>query len=250
MVVNSSAKPWDGYVFESNDQSEERHASIAGFACLSLQYWFLRVSCVELKLSCRASRVFHSPDPTPAFYQIFHMMELQGLGMEDAAKALVVSKAVRRAMKEEGFSAVEAIDDLTSKLSVANLLVSTSPATTTEKALEKIVVPLRSPSRRAAPATTIAPSSQQLHRKPSARKTALKKQAKPSILSLKNPRKRLLSDDQKDNTKNGRARTDSVTEEVNAKIAETRSAKQSVKRKEVTGSAITGPVPAMKRPKL
>jgi hypothetical protein len=56
--------------------------------------------------------------------QVIDTMTAYGLGVDDAAQALTVSRAVNRAMKERGLSAVEAIDDLTSKLSITKLLAS------------------------------------------------------------------------------------------------------------------------------
>jgi hypothetical protein len=143
------------------------------------------------------------------------MMELQGLGMEDAAKALVVSKAVRRAMKEQGFSAIEAIDDLTAKLCVANLLQSESPEKQQQE--QQHAIRQSTPVRRAAP-SLLAVSQ----RKPSARKMVKSKFAKASGNKVettnkpKNPRKRAASSEVE--TKTSRARADSVAEEVNAKI--------------------------------
>ena len=141
------------------------------------------------------------------------MMELQGLGMDEAAKALEVSKAVRRAMKDQGFSAVEAIDDLISKMSLANLLASASPP----KPQEEPTTVKSNPLRRVLSSTTllqqpmpIAPMSQ---RKPSARKIMQKSKSK-------NVRKRSISEEQEIKIeKTTRARVDSVTEQVNAKLA-------------------------------
>lgn len=142
------------------------------------------------------------------------MMELQGLGMEDAAKTLIVSKAVRRAMKDQGFSAIEAIDDLTAKLCVANLLQSASPEKHQTQTIQQ-----RTPIRRAISSQTIVQSSQ---RKLSARKTVKSKLAKVKVDSKasKIPRKRPCpgSDDKLEPSKS-RTRADSVAEEVNAKIA-------------------------------
>mmetsp|Transcript_4911 Transcript_4911/g.8096 ORF Transcript_4911/g.8096 Transcript_4911/m.8096 type:complete len:243 (-) Transcript_4911:84-812(-) len=181
----------------------------------------------------------------PSENEIFNMMELQGLGMEDAAKALIVSKAVRRAMKDQGFSAIEAIDDLTAKLCVANLFQSASP--------EKQQQPLqqRTPLRRAVSSQTMVQASQ---RKPSARKMVKSKLTKVKAdTKTKNPRKRTASGEEKLDAI--RTRADSVAEEVNAKIAtqQPSDARPPVapKGKRSTGD-VTGAVtaqPASKRPR-
>eukprot|EP00548_Thalassiothrix_antarctica_P013616 CAMPEP_0194170418 /NCGR_PEP_ID=MMETSP0154-20130528/5054_1 /TAXON_ID=1049557 /ORGANISM="Thalassiothrix antarctica, Strain L6-D1" /LENGTH=267 /DNA_ID=CAMNT_0038882243 /DNA_START=10 /DNA_END=813 /DNA_ORIENTATION=- len=56
----------------------------------------------------------------PTETEIFHLMEVNGLGVDDAVRVLIVSKAVQRSINELGFSTVEAIDDLTVKLNINN----------------------------------------------------------------------------------------------------------------------------------
>lgn len=48
-------------------------------------------------------------------------MSAHGLGLDDATKALAVSKALQREMEAREISVIDAVDDLTSKLSLANL---------------------------------------------------------------------------------------------------------------------------------
>lgn len=171
-------------------------------------------------------------------------MELQGLGMEDAAKALVVSKAVRRAMKDQGFSAIEAIDDLTAKLCLANLLQSASPEKQQQQEhyQEQLSIRQSTPVRRLA-----QPLVAMSQRKPSARKMAKSKLAKATgnkveTTKPKNPRKRAASQEV-ETTK--RARADSVAEEVNAKIQQQQPPEPKGKR---DGPTLPQP-PASKRPR-
>jgi hypothetical protein len=49
-------------------------------------------------------------------------MSTLGIGIEDAARALTVSRALERETTQRNISILEAIDDLTSKLSVTNLI--------------------------------------------------------------------------------------------------------------------------------
>jgi hypothetical protein len=53
---------------------------------------------------------------------VFDTMTTFSLGVEDASHALVVSRALQRLMKERSLSAVEAIDDLSSKLNATKLI--------------------------------------------------------------------------------------------------------------------------------
>mmetsp|Transcript_32224 Transcript_32224/g.58277 ORF Transcript_32224/g.58277 Transcript_32224/m.58277 type:complete len:255 (+) Transcript_32224:152-916(+) len=53
---------------------------------------------------------------------VFDTMTTFSLGVEDASHALVVSRALQRLMKERSLSAVEAIDDLSSKLNTTKLI--------------------------------------------------------------------------------------------------------------------------------
>ena len=163
-------------------------------------------------------------------------MEHQGLGIDEAAQALVVSKAVRRTMMEEGFSAVEAMDDLIQRLSVSNLLASASPEkvprhdTKQPQHEESQITPLRSIQSATIPSHRRA----RTHVKPIPLKSA-----KPEQQKHKNPRKRSVSEEKV--TKEGRARADSVAEEVNAKLETRPTVKRDV-------STVIAPPPA-KRPR-
>jgi len=53
--------------------------------------------------------------------QIFKAMEMLGISLEDATKVMTVSSAFRKARTTKGDSAVEAMDELTSRLNLADL---------------------------------------------------------------------------------------------------------------------------------
>jgi len=61
-------------------------------------------------------------DTPPTDNEIFRAMEYLGMGMEEASKTVTVARALRRARLERSLSAVDAIDDLTSKLSLSNIV--------------------------------------------------------------------------------------------------------------------------------
>ena len=73
-------------------------------------------------------------------------MSQHGLGLEGAAKALTVSKVVQRKIEERKVSMVQAIDDLTSKLSVTNLVRiesrSPSPAVPESPCCNEVGIPV------------------------------------------------------------------------------------------------------------
>ena len=163
-------------------------------------------------------------------------MEHQGLGLDEAAQALIVSKAVRRTMTEEGFSAVEAIDDLIQRLSVTNLLASASP--------EKVPRPdTRQPQHedvQITPLRTVQSATMLSHRRARNNiKPIPLKATKLDQQKQKNQRKRSISEEKV--TKEGRARVDSVAEEVHAKLETRPTVKRDV-------STVVAPPPA-KRPR-
>lgn len=65
----------------------------------------------------------------PTDEEVFRVMKMHGIGMEDASKTLLVARAVQRSRSEKGVSSVEAIDDLTLKLSTSRLFGQVGPDT-------------------------------------------------------------------------------------------------------------------------
>jgi len=166
---------------------------------------------------------------------VFHIMKLQCIGLDGAAQALIVSKALKSAMKERGISAVEAIDDLTAKLSLANLLAFSG-----EK-FDDQVGEINEIQRPTTPTlmnrlTPVAPLSATTEKQRNLslcprKGSVAKKPAKPKVdaskgkvaVTTKVSRKRAISGiEQESNIQSemkGRARADSVTEVVKAKMA-------------------------------
>ena len=140
-------------------------------------------------------------------------MEHQGLGMDEANQALIVSKAVRRAMKDKGLSAVEAIDDLIQRISLDNLVITTTDSGDETKIHHKHHIgPMATPLRRVHSSSMLSQRKGRNHSQPSTQTL----QSKPEPQKLKSSRKRSISEEKA--TKEVRARADSVAEEVNAKL--------------------------------
>lgn len=152
-------------------------------------------------------------------------MQCQSIGSVEAEKALTVSKAVRKIMKERGKSAVDAINDLTSRLSLSNLLLSDRTPEKTQ------------PTRKSTPIKRQQPALKTTHTAQRKQPTSAKKSMKQKLLKPKsegksiklepklNPkvsRKRSLSEEKEAAVaKSGRQRSDSIsTEQVKAKMAQ------------------------------
>lgn len=177
-------------------------------------------------------------DGTVENQEVFDTMTTFGLGVDDASHALTVSRAVQRAMKERGLSAVEAIDDLSTKLNISNL-VSCGATTSQEGVMEPLVSsrPSSPQLQRATPPTSsstcggdrVSSTQQQQRaskgRKGSGAKTSHKngkqKASKQggSANTRNQSRKRCAPDDK---FSTGRERADSVTEAVEAKAKKAR----------------------------
>jgi hypothetical protein len=154
------------------------------------------------------------------------MMELQGLGNDEATKVLVVSKAVRRIMKEQGFSAIDAIDDLMSRLDLTNLLSKVSPYTSNLSTLhqenkQSADDPKLNSLNRVSSGSILSHRKSRHPLKPTSQAAGKNPQLKATTsvdtanLKSKHSRKRSISEEKKDGV---RSRTDSVTEEVHAKL--------------------------------
>jgi len=150
--------------------------------------------------------------------EVFHMMRTQGVGMEDARKALTISKAVLRAMKDNGGLAVQAIDDLTSRLNIVSLLNGKVPLENEGRVDYKM-----EPQRQRPQTTDRVPkkfphvSRKQKPKQPKIVLEANHKTLKFSGITKTSSRKRSISGSDE---RKSRGRSDSVSEEVNAKIAQ------------------------------
>mmetsp|Transcript_2050 Transcript_2050/g.5403 ORF Transcript_2050/g.5403 Transcript_2050/m.5403 type:complete len:317 (-) Transcript_2050:362-1312(-) len=85
---------------------------------LTSWYGYSRERAAELLLG-----EIRKDDSPPCDDEVFQVMERCRLGMEEAAKTVTVARALRRSRVEKGLSAVEAIDDLTSKLRISSLVM-------------------------------------------------------------------------------------------------------------------------------
>lgn len=174
------------------------------------------------------------------FVKVLQVMRDHGLSIDAATKALTVSKALQREIAERHVSIVEAIDDLTSKLSFANLvrMKSQSPIAAPPTASDDIsarpriqpVPMLATQVRSLATSTSTQANSSARKTKTNSKKEACAKKGK--VTSGTAGRKRSMEDvnDSKSHSAEStgskfqsRERTDSVSEEVNAKLAENKS---------------------------
>mmetsp|Transcript_31058 Transcript_31058/g.47052 ORF Transcript_31058/g.47052 Transcript_31058/m.47052 type:complete len:269 (-) Transcript_31058:242-1048(-) len=162
--------------------------------------------------------------------ELFQVMTRKGLGLDDASRALVVSKALQRSMSERGFSEIEAIDDLTSKLSITKLLKSSPPKTAIQQQKrllqnEAFLIPQSVPNGLNGAVT--------LHRKVPARK--VKSKIAKGAMKNQNARKRSFLGENLDKREDlkpeldeneqlnpVRSRSDSLSQEVNAKLLSTK----------------------------
>lgn len=166
--------------------------------------------------------------------QIFDTMTRYNLGIEEATKIIIVNRALRRAIADSG-SPAKAIELLAAKISLGNLLYDSSDEDPTSDEDLAILPELR-----------VKPVSTMDHQPSSRRKTTpLRRPSKVAIKTIrprtKTPskgslagRKRSMEEiaaaEKKDSSFQTRERSDSVTAEVDAKIA----AKKS--NEEVTGN--------------
>lgn len=184
-------------------------------------------------------------------------MKMQGVGFNEARKALTVSKAVLRIMKVHGRTAVQAIDELTSRLNIATLLASKGSQLETAELGKELAKELGNDTevvgkdimssqrhraratKRAVPGPSVLPIKAQLSRKVQKMKhPKTKLDAKAS--AAKNPRKRSSSASESEARK--RVRADSVTEEFNAKIAKSAPASPDPIGKRLDGPASSAPL--------
>lgn len=168
-------------------------------------------------------------DMPPSEVEIFNTMNNRGLGLGEAAQALAISRALKRGMSDNGLSLQEAIDGLTSKLSLSNLVKSKYEFE------DECLSPDPSSSSRAPSSVSITPKIHAIAA-PSVQRpnlsTPISRKVKPTSKSAKaklknstNVRRRSIDEigqvEKRDSTTfQTRDRADSLsTTEVNAKIA-------------------------------
>lgn len=91
-------------------------AVTCGIEELTSEHGYSREHAAETLL-----RQIRRKDSPPTDEEIFHVMNSLGMGMEDASRTVTVARALRRARSDRGLTSVEAIDDLTKRLSVSSL---------------------------------------------------------------------------------------------------------------------------------
>lgn len=162
--------------------------------------------------------------------ELFRVMAQTGLGLDDAAKALVISKTLQTSMSKRGISEIEAIDDLTSKLSITKLLKSSPPNTAIQQ--QQILVQNES-FRITQPSSTGSNNALTLqHRKGPARKVKSKLKGTTKNINARKrsflgenleEREHVKSDlEESEQLKPVRSRSDSLTQQVNAKLLSTK----------------------------
>lgn len=170
-------------------------------------------------------------------------MSSHGLGIEGAARALTVSKALQRETTEQKVSLSEAIDNLTSKLSVANLICidcgSPSPAPTIPCDSDSLprrpsdvrIQPVLALPHKATTTSTISSTNSTALNVPAGRKSKTSKQkhgngsrkrAVDDISSTNHPTEKKTSSKKEEATNSSnfttRERSDSLSEVVSAKF--------------------------------
>jgi hypothetical protein len=148
-------------------------------------------------------------------------MKKNGLGIDEAKKALTVHKALRRAM-EANSSAAEAIHKLASKIAVSNLMYESSDDDPTDQEQPEMrIEPVSSLDRHLSSASRIKQAAAISTRKPKA--AGLNKIAKTKKTPNNNikaaGRKRSIDEVEKKDSQTPRDRSDSVEVEVDAKMA-------------------------------
>jgi hypothetical protein len=152
-------------------------------------------------------------------------MKQNGLGIDEARKALTVHKALRRAM-EANSSAAEAIHNLASKIAVSNLMYESSDEDPTDQEQPEMrIEPVSSLDRQlSSAASRIKPAAATSTRKQKA--AGLNKFAKTKIKAA--GRKRSIDEVEKKDAQTSRDRSDSVEVEVDAKMAQKQSIEEVV----------------------
>mmetsp|Transcript_18071 Transcript_18071/g.25051 ORF Transcript_18071/g.25051 Transcript_18071/m.25051 type:complete len:337 (-) Transcript_18071:399-1409(-) len=190
----------------------------------------------------------------PSDNEIFELMKVRNLGIDDASRALVVSNAIEKATIQHGLSPVQAIDHLSSQLNTFKLLeledrlsslsvMDRRPSTTTRPPTSTNVIKTIKPKSVvvATPTTTTSHrssnaalrKSKAIHKSP---KTQNRKRPNPNTATSSNTMTSALTNNKSSknmelqqqqpqqvavggSTNNKRHRADSITPEIEAKIA-------------------------------
>jgi len=184
--------------------------------------------------------------------QIFDLMKVHKLGIDDASRALVVSNAIQKATVQRGLSPVQAIDYLCSQLEIDKLLEledrlsslsvmdccptttrppATTPVTKTAKSKVGAVSSTSTTAISHRVSSTVLRKAKTINKSP---KTQTRKRTNHNTASSSNAMTSLLTNSNKSsknnelqqpqvavvgNINNKRPRADSITPEIEAKIA-------------------------------
>jgi len=187
----------------------------------------------------------------PSDSEIFELMKVRNIGIEDASRALVVSNAIEKATAQHGLSPVQAIDYLSSQLNIVKLLelenrlsslsvmdrrpsTTARPPTSTKTTKPKgvmVATPTTTASHRSSNA--VLRKSKSVHKSP---KTQTRKRMNPNTPNSSNTMASALTNNKSSknmelqqqqpqqvavggSTNNKRPRADSITPVIEAKIA-------------------------------
>jgi hypothetical protein len=148
--------------------------------------------------------------------QVFKLMASQGVSMDDATKASTVSSAFRKAMSS-GTSDIQAIDELTSRLSLSKLAHHEPLRRTEASSSNNTIDVIHSPA--ASASLTTRPSAQNL-----LGGSGKARSPKPSGDKIHKGKKRVLVEKVKPNIEEAKAAS-KAEDEVNAKISKEEKAK-------------------------
>lgn len=165
-------------------------------------------------------------------------MSTLGLGIEDAARALTVSKAIQREQTQRGVSPLDAMDQLTAKLSGANLMsvgqgaqpassmdpCDSMPSRASEVRIQPVLSVAIPPRKRTKSATSgtgpISSRTNTLALKSAKHGNGTRKRSAEDMSTPNQPDLSIHKQEASDDCFQPRPRSDSLTEVANAKLGD------------------------------
>jgi len=162
-------------------------------------------------------------------------MRRYGVGSKQAARALIVSSTLKQYSTDRGLSTVDAVKELTSKLSQARL-VEHGAETTQDQVASETPMRSQSPEMRIPPVQSMdRPITR--NNKITKKSKSSKPKSKEASTKITNGRKRSMDESTPtEQPESSRARSDSVTEAVTAKLADQVDENNSATAKAPSGS--------------
>uniref|UniRef100_A0A7S4QL76 Uncharacterized protein n=1 Tax=Ditylum brightwellii TaxID=49249 RepID=A0A7S4QL76_9STRA len=143
------------FISQPKPNRTSNRESLASVAAAKERFVAATVAAMEKLMACgcgreRAAmlllREMGKNSSPPTDQEVFRIMKSMGLGMEEASRVATVSRAVQKARGEQGLSAVDAIDDLTSRLNSSQLFgtepMTSPPRTSLSSPRERPCAPL------------------------------------------------------------------------------------------------------------